>query len=210
MKKILLFLSIVLCSFALKAQPQGTISLNGYGSYTFDDKIPLNAAHAKVKAAMEYGGGLEFFMQDNRTLELKYLGMNTTIPVYTGGGILIPPTGGKSDKGSVNYILIGGNNYFETKVGQKVVPFAGADLGVGWVDAYNRADAKFAWDAQVGIKIKTSGVVSFKLRAYVQNIISSFGYDYWYTYYGTYAVPGYTSLWQLGLGGAICFDMKKK
>jgi hypothetical protein len=210
MKRILLILSIVVCSVGLKAQSQGTISLNAYGAYVFDDKIPLDLAYAKVKAGPQWGGGLEFFMQDNRSLELKYMWMNTTMPVYTNGGILIDPLSGKSDAATVNYVLIGGNNYFERSVDQKVVPFAGADLGVGWIDAYGQADAKFAWDAKLGIKIKTSGPVAFKLHAYVQNMISQFGGDYWYTWYGTYYVPTYTSLWQIGLGGAICFDMKRK
>jgi hypothetical protein len=211
MKRILLILGIVVCSVVVKAQPQGTVSLNGYAGYTFDDKIPLELAYAKVMGTVQYGGGLEFFMQDNKSLEVKYMWMNTTIPVHTNGGLLIPPSAnGMTDKGIVNYILIGGNNYFERSVGQKIVPFAGADLGVGWINAYGQADAKFAWDAKLGIKIKTSSVVSFKLHAYVQNMISTFGYDYWHTYYGTYAVPDYTALWQLGLGGAICFDFKKR
>jgi len=210
MKRILIIFAVLFCSAGLKAQDMGTISLNAYAGYTFDDKIPLDVAYAKVKAGGEYGAGLEFFLQDNKSLEVKYMWMNTTLPVYTSGGILVPPQNNGSDAAVVNYVLLGGNNYFQRSAGQKVVPYAGADIGVGWIDAYGQADAKFAWDFKLGLKIKTSSAISFKLNAYVQNMVSTFGYDYWHTYYGTYAVPDYTSLWQLGLGAAICFDMKKK
>jgi hypothetical protein len=70
---------------------------------------------------------------------------------------------------------------------------------------------KFAWDAQVGIKIPTKSVASFKLRAYIQSVTSTFGTDYWYyPGWGSYAVPDYVTMFQIGLGGTVTFDFNKK
>jgi hypothetical protein len=207
MKKTFLILSIVICSVALKAQPGGTISLNGYGSYTFDDKVYFDNAYAKVAGAFQYGGGLEFYLHESRSIELKYLRMDTNIPLYSSAGL---QQNTNHDTGAVSYVLVGGNNYFGMNPDAKAVPFAGVDLGVGILNGEGSSATKFAWGVKVGVKIKTSSAVSFKLHAYIQSIVSTFGEEYWNTGWGVYAVPNYVSLYQLGLGGAICFDFRKK
>jgi uncharacterized membrane protein len=69
---------------------------------------------------------------------------------------------------------------------------------------------KFAWNIKTGVKINTGKAVSFKLNAYLQSVVSTFGTDYWNTWYGVVAVPDYATLLQFGLGGAICLDFPKK
>jgi hypothetical protein len=54
------------------------------------------------------------------------------------------------------------------------------------------------------------GKFSFKLNAYLQSVFSTFGTDYWHTWYGVVALPDYVTLLQFGLGGAVCFDFPKK
>ncbi len=107
--------------------------------------------------------------------------------------------------------MLGGNKYLAQTTDQKVVPYFGGALGVGWAEGPSEGTgASFAWDAKLGVKIMTSSAVSFKLHAYVQSMISSFGYDYWYyPGWGTYAVADYAHIFQFGLGGAICFDKKR-
>lgn len=74
----------------------------------------------------------------------------------------------------------------------------------------NSLAGKFAWDIKVGIKIKTSPVVSLKLHAHVQSIVSIFGSGYWYTGGGVIiAYPNYATVLQFYLGGAILFNFKK-
>jgi len=207
MKKILLITSIVLCVLAIRAQP-GTISLNLDAGYTFGSKVNFDAAYTDVQGAFRYGGGLEYFTDFNKSITLKYHRMDTYFPLYTQGGVRINTD---SDyKGSVNYILIGGNNYFGQDPDAVARPYGGLGLGVGVIGVNDNTATKFAWDARLGVKVKTSSVVSLKLEAYMQSIISTFGSDVWIGYGGyAYAVPDYATLWQFGLGGVICFDFKK-
>jgi outer membrane protein W len=205
MKKILLITSVVMCAITLSAQT-GTISLNLDAAYTFKANVNFDAANANVEAAFQYGGGVEYFTTDNSSVELKYLRMDTHIPLYVDDVQLNPDI----DKGSVNYILLGGNKYFGDNPDGKISPYGGLGLGLGIIGINDNTATKFAWDAKLGIKIKTSSVVSLKLQAYLQSIISTFGSDVWVSGSGTaYAVPDYATLWQFGLGGVICFDFSK-
>jgi hypothetical protein len=205
MKKTLLITSIVLCTVAMRAQP-GTISLNLDAGYTFGSTVNFDAAHAHVDAAFQYGGGLEYFTDFNKSVEVKYDRMDTYMPLYRANG---EQYNKGSDKGSVNYILLGGNNYFGDP-DAKARPYGGLGLGVGVIGVDGNTATKFAWDAKLGVKIQASPVISLKLQAYMQSIVSTFGSDVWIAPGGVaYAVPDYATLWQFGLGGVICFDFKR-
>ena len=88
----------------------------------------------------------------------------------------------------MNYILLGWNSYFNPDPDAKLIPYGGLGLGVGVIGVNDNTVTKFAWDARLGVKIKTPSVVSLKLEAYMQSIISTFGTDVWYGY-GGYALP---------------------
>jgi hypothetical protein len=207
MKKTLLIASIVLCVAALRAQP-GTISLNLDAGYTFQSKVNFDAAYTEVQGAFRYGGGLEYFADFNKSIELKYHRMDTYFPLYTQAGVRINTD--NDYKGSVNYVLLGGNTYFGDGLDAQVQPYGGLGLGVGILSVNSNNATKFAWDAKLGVKIKTSSVVSLKLEAYMQSIISTFGTDVWVGYGGyAYAVPDYATLWQFGFTGIVCFDFQR-
>ena len=140
-------------------------------------------------------------------LELKYLRMDTKTPLYRYSGEQVNKG---NDDAAFNYIMLAGNNYFGGN--GKITPFAGIGLGVGWAEGNtNSTSAKFVWDAKLGVHIATESAVSFKVQAYVQSMISAFGTDFWYyPGWGTYAVADYARVFQFGLGGAVCFDFKKK
>jgi len=206
MKKILLLGVIILCAITIHAQP-GTISLNLDAGYTFHDKVDFDAAYTDVQAAFRYGGGIEYFTGFNKSITLKYHRMDTQFPLYWQNGEQI--NSDKDNKGSVNYILLGGNTYFGD-MDAKARPYGGLGLGVGIIGVNDNTATKFAWDARLGVKIKTASVVSVKVEAYMQSIISTFGSDVWVGYNGVaYAVPDYATLWQFGFTGILCFDFKR-
>ncbi|MHC1778002.1 MAG: hypothetical protein AB9834_21555 [Lentimicrobium sp.] len=208
MKKIVLIVSIFMSALAMQAQP-GTISLNLDAGYTFGSTVNFDALYTEVEGAFQYGGGIEYFADFNKSMELKYLRMDTHFPLFTDGGVQLNTD--EASKGSVNYILLGGNSYFGSDLDAKVIPFGGLGAGVGILGIDGSTATKFAWDAKLGVKIKTSSVVSFKLQAYLQSIISTFGSDVWVGAGGyAYVVPDYATLWQFGLGGVVCFDFQKK
>jgi len=167
MKKILLITSIVLCVVALRAQP-GTISLNLDAGYTFGSKVNFDAAYTDVQGAFRYGGGIEYFADFNKSITLKYHRMDTHFPLYLQNGTQL--NSDKDSKGSVNYILLGGNTYFGD-MDAKAQPYGGLGLGVGVIGVNDNTATKFAWDARLGVKVKTSSVVSLKLEAYMQSIM---------------------------------------
>jgi hypothetical protein len=206
MKKVLLITSIVLCVLAIRAQP-GTISLNLDAGYTFQSKVNFDAAYTEVQGAFRYGGGIEYFADFNKSITLKYHRMDTYFPLYTQAGVRINTD--NDYKGSVNYILIGGNSYFGD-MDAMAQPYGGIGLGVGVIGVNDNTATKFAWDARLGVKIKTASVAAIKLEAYMQSIISTFGSDVWIGYNGVaYAVPDYATLWQFGLTGIVCLDFKR-
>jgi hypothetical protein len=207
MKKLLLITGIVICTFALRAQP-GTISLNLDAGYTFHDKVNFDAAYTDVQAAFQYGGGIEYFKDFNKSIEIKYLRMDTYFPLYKQNGELINQN--NDYKGSVNYVLFGVNNYFGSDPDAKNRAYGGLGLGIGIVGVDNGTTTNFAWNARLGVKIKTSSLVSLKLQAHMQSIIAPFGTDLWTGAGGyTYAVPDWATLWQFGFDGILCFDFKR-
>jgi hypothetical protein len=195
----------MICVTATQAQT-GTLSANLYGGYTFKERVNFDAAYTTVQDGFQWGVGLEYFTSYRTSVELKYMRMDTRFPLFGPQGAQLNT--GKDD-GSLQYILLGGNQYFP-QTGSAIAPFIGGSLGVGILDGEADNATKFAWDAKAGIKVNTKSVVSFKVHAYVQSIISTFGSDYWLTGVGVVAVPDYATIFQFGLGGALCFDFSKR
>jgi len=206
MKHLFMVFFLFLFSLGLKAQQPGPVSLNLYGGYTFKDEVNFDGFYGYVEEAFQYGGGLEFFLHSTKSLELKYLRMDTDLPLY---GPLDTKLNEGAEKGSVSYLLIGGNNYFGNST-SKAIPYAGFDIGIGFVDMKDGGNGSgFAWDAKLGVQIKTPSSVSFKLQAYIQSISGAVGTDF-YVYPGgaVIAVPDYASIFQFGLGAVLCFNFK--
>lgn len=202
MKKLLLITGIFLSALGANAQSQGDLGLNIYGGYTFGDNIYSSANnYLQFKENFQYGIGTEFYVRPTKSIELKYLRMDTKASIFRPGE-------NKSFDSNINYVLIGGNNYFHT-ANSSVIPFLGMDLGVGWVDAGEKSHTGFAWDFKAGVKIKASEVVSVKLQAYFQTIWASYGgQTIIYPGWGAVTYPNDSSLYQFGIGGAVSFDFK--
>jgi hypothetical protein len=203
MKKLVLITGIFLFALVAKAQNQGDIGVNLYGGYTFDDNISDNLYNVEFKGAFQYGVGAEFYIRPSKSIELKYLRMDSdaTFSSYQLNQR-------RTDNAGINYILIGGNNYFQTG-NPSVKPFLGLDLGVGWLNAETGSHTGFAWDFKAGVKIKTSDSTALKLQGYFQTIWASYGGDsVWYPGWGTVYYPENSSLYQFGLGAAFEFDFK--
>jgi hypothetical protein len=212
MKKLLLVAGIFLSVLGAQAQNRGDIGLDLYGGYTFQDKIYNNAAYVEIQDAFQYGAGLEFYVRPTKSIELKYLRMDTNTPIFAptvANPLQITQANIGNDSSAINYVLIAGNNYFPTG-NPSVKPFAGLGIGVGWASGDQSTSARFAWDVKAGVKIKASDVVSVKLHAYFQTIWGSYGSEtYFYPGWGTVTYPNNSSLYQFGLGAALAFDFKR-
>jgi hypothetical protein len=215
MKKML-FLPILLL-FSIVGFPQKSvpISLNLYGGYTFPDHLDLGyyngySNYGYLNGGGQFGGGLEFFLNPLRSIELSYQYMGTSCPFYDYLG----QTNRGNDKATIQYILIGGNNYFETN--GNLEPYAGIGIGVGISDFHyygesSTSTTKFAWNLRLGVKVKTQSIISIKLQAYLQSIAQGVGVGVGFGTGGAGAgVTTYSTMLQFGLGGGLCFALGGK
>ena len=209
MKKTVTTFLLCFAVVSVIGQEMNSIALNLYGGYAFKDKLKFDNFYGYVNDAFEYGAGLEYFMDRTKSIELRYLRMDTDLPLYGPAGTKLNE--GK-ESGAVNYILIGANSYFGSDPHAKTVPYAGLGVGVGIVSIKDaNSSTKFAWDMRLGVRIKTSSTMSFKLHGYMQSVIAAMGDDFYLTGAGApIAVPEFASIFQFGLGGALCFNFKKK
>ena len=205
-----------LFSLAVSAQSSQSFLLNLYGGYTFSDRVDFDSSYARVEDGFEYGIGLEYFIMDNASVELKYNRLDTRMPLYTKiplseGSI---PAGTQlnagDDKGAINYILADYTYYFGSS-SQKALPFLGAGAGVAILETPRSGNGTyFAWEVKAGVKVKTNSPVSINLHAYLQSMSAAVGYDYYWDYYwGPVAVNDYVSTFQFGLGIALSYDFSK-
>jgi hypothetical protein len=146
---------------------------------------------------------LEFFPQKSTSVELKYLRLDTSMSADR------LPSNGKliNGNGAFNYILVGGNHYFDN--GGNAVPYLGAGLGMAIVEGPNGgSDTNFAWEIKGGVKIKTASIVSVSLQANLISTIAPAGTDTYWGYYGPFTVQSYAYSYQFGLGAIIGFNFK--
>lgn len=207
MKNYSLLLIAFLFSAGMMAQDRGSVVLDVYGSYVFSDRIEFDYGHATIDDGFEYGVGFEFFPQKSSSVELKYLRFDTSMPAYNdlpGGGQV---NNNGDNKGAINYILLGGNHYFDH--GSNAVPYLGGGIGVGILETPNSgSETNFAWEIKGGVKIKTASIVSINLQASLQSMVINTGTDTYWGYWGPVAVSTYTNSFQFGLGTIIGFNFK--
>ena len=206
MKNYSYLLIAFLFSVGMTAQDRGSILLDLYGSYTFSDRVDFDGGHATIGDGFEYGAGLEFFPQKSSSVEIKYLRLDSSMPLYNNLGIQV---NSGDDKGAINYIFLGGNRYFDN--GGNAVPYLGGSIGMAIVEPPQQgSQTNFAWEIKAGVKIKTASIVSINLQAFLQSMVIHTGNDtYWSGWYGPVSVATYENSFQFGLGAVIGFNFKK-
>jgi hypothetical protein len=128
-------------------------------------------------------------------LELKYLRMDTYMPLY---GPLDAKLNEGADKGSVSYILFGGNSYFGDNSKSKAMSYTGAALGIGIVDMKDGGSAtKFACDAKLGGTIKNSFISIIQISCLYPKCYCCYWLGFLlYRRGGIISVPDYASIFQ--------------
>ncbi|PKB16614.1 outer membrane beta-barrel protein [Flavobacterium sp. 5] len=204
MKNFKLVLIAFLFSAGMMAQDRGSVVLDVYGSYTFSNNVNFDYGHIKIGDGFTYGAGFEFFPQKSSSVELKYLRLDTSFSANVPAAIGSKNVNGN---GAFNYILIGGNHYFDN--GGNAVPYLGGGIGMAIVDGpQGGSDTNFAWEIKGGVKIKTASIVSVSLQANLISTIAPAGTDTYWGYYGPIAVQDYAYSYQFGLGAIIGFNFK--
>lgn len=195
-------------------QQHAPLALNVYGGYTFPDRVPLGyyngyENYGQIEGGGQWGGSLEFFANPYRSFELSYQYMGTKAQFYSWQG----QENRKNDDASIQYILIGGNNYLPTH-NEKILPYGGIGIGIG-IANFNYYDnggssslTKFAWNLRLGLKIKTESAIAIKIQAYLQSIVQGAGVGVGFGTGGAGAgVTTYSTMLQFGLGGGLSFTL---
>jgi opacity protein-like surface antigen len=206
MKK-LLFLLVCLCFISLFASAQ-TFSITGFGGYTFRDKVSFGNAYGYLQEAGHWGVSLEGIRPDGHGIELLFQHQSTHTPLYfyaaPNSQINI-----NTDQTYLSYIMLNAVHYFLMPA--TVQPYGGLGIGMAIIDnkAYS-TQTKFAWDAKFGVKFKASPVIGIKLQTQIFSIVQASGSGF---YVGTggaiIAVSSYSTIYQFGFTGGICFDFDK-
>ena len=70
--------AIVLLSTSMAAFAQPTVTLMTFESYTFADNFDTEYGTGRIGDGFQWGGGLEFGLNETSAVELIYQTMNTT------------------------------------------------------------------------------------------------------------------------------------
>jgi len=215
MKQFILSLLLIAGIF-LSATAQN-IRFDTYSGYVFDDKVDSyydanNYYNGKIKGGFHWGGGLEFMISSTKGVELKYLRQDLTAPMeYYKNGVKF-----KNFELGINYILIGGSNYFKTQ-GGKVEPYVGAGLGMAIINIKNpepggtSGATKFAWNLKGGTNIWASKKVGVKLQAELLSAVQAAGGGFYFGTGGSGAgITTYSSMLQFALSGGLIFKLGGK
>ena len=203
MKKILIVLVSIL---AIQGVAHSQISITGYGGYAFGDNLNFSNATANIGGVGTWGVALEGINHQGNALELVYQQQNPTVTIngYFNG------SSNRQDRtanGSLSWILLNFERYF-IQPDSHVQPYGGLGLGVLLTNSDQSGGySYFAWDAKLGVKLKTSGALGFKLQAQLLSSSAATG-SAWYGY--GYVYTTYSTLWQFGLLGGITFDFGGK
>jgi hypothetical protein len=206
MKKTILSL-LLICAIMASTNAQ-MFTLTGYGGYTFQDHVSFANAYGYLNESGHWGVSVEGMNHSGRAVELLYQQQSTHIPVYAYSGV-----GGQlnknDDKAIVSYVMLNAVNYL--KASPKAWPYFGVGLGVGIVSpSAGNSESAFAWDAKLGVKIRASTSVSLKIQEQLFSMVQASGAGF---YAGTggagVAVTSYSSIYQFGFSGGLCFDLDK-
>ena len=211
MKKLLL--PALLIAAVLSTSAQG-VQLNLYTAYVFDDGFNVyNDAnsyyHGKLKGGLQLGAGLEYMASPMYGVELVYLYKKSDAPATFKAGTL---TTEKTETFDVthSWIMLSGNSHMMNH-NKKAEGTGGIMLGmlISNVDepttGKSASNTTFAWGFKLGGDIWVSDKLAIKLQTQILSSARATGGEIYYGYWGPVAVPGYSTLWQFGLGGGLVF-----
>lgn len=198
------FLLIFLFITGIAAQAQPTITLLTFESYTFSDKFDTEYGTGRIEDGFQWGGGLEFGLQETVAVELIYQNMQTEVS-YQGWD--------RQYRGNfgINYVMVGGTKY--APLNDKVSGFGTVDMGVAWSnpdESLNVENAtKFALGARLGVRIMASEKVSLRLHGQVFSPVQWAGAGVFIGTGGSGAgVSTGSTIWQWNLGGSLNFRLR--
>lgn len=210
--------SILLVCFFIPALSQQT-RLNVYSGYVFDDQVDSyydanNYYDGKIKGGYQWGLGIEYLPSPYFGIEIAYIRQSTKAPITyresAAGGIK-----NSNFDLNLNWIMLDGCRYMK-KPGGKAEGFGGLMAGAVIADVHNPDNGKdgsatkFAWGAKLGVNIWVSPKIAIKLQGQMMSAVQAAGGGLYFGTGGAGAgVSTYSTMYQFGLGGGLCFALGK-
>ncbi len=199
-KLLMLILACISISFGF-AQ---TISMTGYGGYTFQDRLNYGNAYGYLNESGHWGVSLEGINRRRDGIELLYQQQLTHVPVYY---LTLPNSQVNSgnDKTVMSYLVLNAMHHFMMG---PVEPYVGIGIGAGFINnkSYSN-ETRFAWDAKLGLEFKVSPVVGIKVQAQLFSIVQAAGGSFYVSQDGSVtSVTSYSSIFQFGFSSGLCFN----
>ena len=202
-KSIFIIFWVFSTSLSIYAQGVELVPLAGY---TFRSTVNITGGEARINDGFTYGGALTLNANAFNAIEISYLRYETDATAYssyTGFATVTKDV-------AVNYMLIGGKRLFP--VNEKITPFAGFNLGAGWLgspdDSFS-AITKFAMGMDAGVKIMVSEKIGLRLQSNFNFPITSAGGSFFWGSGGSgVGLTGYVPIWSFGFNGGLIFKTK--
>ncbi|WP_200977390.1 hypothetical protein [Echinicola sp. 20G] len=216
MKKLIFILALMIfCSLEGFSQD---IRLNAYALYTFADKfdsywdVGNNYYYSgKIEDGLQWGGGLEYRVNELVGVELLYLRQDTNSPTWYRR-VAGPDQFTNFDLG-INYIMVAPTRYFKA-AGSPIEGFGSLMVGVMVASLTNpdnnREDTatKLGVGAKGGMIYWGSEKVGIKLQAQLLSAVQSMGGGFYFGTGGAGAgVNSYSSIYQFSLGGGLVLKL---
>ena len=194
------------------------LRVNGYTFYAFNDRVDsyyssTDYYRGTMKGGFQWGGGLEYMMIPDQSVELSDLRLDSNAPMeyYDRNSSRIEYT---NFDVATNYILVGSNRYFG--MNPKVEPFAGLQAGMAIFNIKNPDNGKsgnstkFAWGAKLGLNFWASDRVGLKIQTGLISAVQAAGGGFYFGTGGAGAgVSAYSTFYQFYVGGGLTFRMGK-
>ncbi len=190
--------------------------VNAYSAYTFNDHVnsqysSSNYYDGTINGGYQWGAGVEYMVSSTKSIELKYLRQNATVPMIFFYG----QERAQDFNLGLNYILAGWNNYFKI-VNGKFEPYIGAGLGVAIINIKNpiangNSDVtKFAFNLKAGTNIWLTRRIGIKLEANLISAVKAASNGFYFKNdIAGIGLTSYKTILQPGLGGGLTYKIGK-
>ena len=203
MKKIFVLFIILFC-FCIKNTNAQSIEINPQFGYTFRSVYYDGGGRIVFNSNYTYGGSL-FFKQDKYSdAGITFSHMETTADAYTYRkdtfGVKV---------GITQYHVSVLRNFYPFTT-DKLIPFAGGDLGASHFYAKNGGQSrlKASFCVKGGLKIQISDIISIKLQGQLSCPISGIGLGFGFGSGGaSVGASAYASFIQFTASGGLCINI---
>jgi hypothetical protein len=207
MKK-LIHLFVGLLVFGLPALKAQMIELRPNISYVFRETVSTYNGKIVLNDGAAYGADLGYIIRNKMEVNFTFSMQPTTIDVKRYPNYV----GDYGNPVTVSYYELGFNRLHRLSGNDKMIPYTGAKIGLGYLDFKDNPNlnvTRLAIGVNAGVKIMLSNRVGFNVFGTIQSPVSGLGLTATVGSGGVgTGVSTYSYVVQFGLGGGLVLRLK--